>query len=260
MRERRVDFFIAGVQKGGTTALDAMLRGHPRVQMANLKEVHFFDNDSVDWNTPDLALLHNQFDWNAANVVRGEATPIYTYWRKALPRLRDYNPDARIIVGLRHPTFRAYSHWRMEVTRNAETLDFLTAISSGRSRVSDAPDMQHRVFSYIERGFYEQQITALQELFPSSQLHFFRTDSLWENPSIELARIERFLGIERVVKPRQSYVVPLHSAPADHMTKSVRDYLDEVFRPTISALSDLTGLIFEDWKTPDYAEPMAPRE
>ncbi|MCA0448534.1 MAG: sulfotransferase, partial [Proteobacteria bacterium] len=40
----RVDFFIAGVQKGGTTALDHYLRDHPAIQMASVKEVHAFDD------------------------------------------------------------------------------------------------------------------------------------------------------------------------------------------------------------------------
>lgn len=60
-----VDFFIAGVQKGGTTALDAMLRAHPALQMAARKEVHFFDKDGLDrtacrhicqWKPPACAM------------------------------------------------------------------------------------------------------------------------------------------------------------------------------------------------------------
>ena len=34
---RRIDFMIAGVQKGGTTSLDAYLRQHPGISMAKKK-------------------------------------------------------------------------------------------------------------------------------------------------------------------------------------------------------------------------------
>lgn len=108
LAHRRVDFFIAGVQKGGTTALDAMLRDHLQIQMARVKEVHFFDNGSLDWSSPNLDYLQDSFGWTADNPVRGEATPIYIYWHSALRRLKAYNPDARVLIALRHPAFRAF--------------------------------------------------------------------------------------------------------------------------------------------------------
>ena len=43
----KVSFIICGTQKGGTTALDYYLRKHVEICMANKKEVHFFDNDSL---------------------------------------------------------------------------------------------------------------------------------------------------------------------------------------------------------------------
>lgn len=252
----RVDFFVAGVQKAGTTALDTMLRAHPNIQMASQKEVHFFDNENLDWLAPDLSELHCRFDWNATQVVRGESTPIYTYWRDALRRLKTYNPQARIIVGLRHPTFRAYSHWRMETARNCETLSFADAISSGRSRVSSSPSGQHRVFSYVERGDYAPQIAQLRDLFRREQLHFFRTDALWAKPDEEVERIERFLGVEPLLVARKGYISPIMSAQAAQIDKEARTYLDGIFRQTIDGLSELTGLDVEDWKRPDYVEPM----
>ena len=37
------DLIIAGTQKGGTTALYALLRKHPQIVASNLFEAHFFD-------------------------------------------------------------------------------------------------------------------------------------------------------------------------------------------------------------------------
>jgi hypothetical protein len=148
-----VDFFIAGVQKGGTTALDHYLRAHPQIQTAAVKEVHHFDNDTVDWRKPDHSWLESFFDWSVPAVVRGEATPIYTYWPDSLKRMHRYNADAKLIVGLRHPSFRAFSHWRMETTRGAETLAFEHAIGwQARSRVRLEPRGAHRVFRMWNAG------------------------------------------------------------------------------------------------------------
>ena len=53
MQDGRVDFLIAGVQKGGTTALHAYLSEHPGLNLAAEKELHFFDDQTVDWAHPD---------------------------------------------------------------------------------------------------------------------------------------------------------------------------------------------------------------
>src|SRR5262249_46946340 len=201
-----VDFFIAGVQKGGTTALNTIMRQHPAVQIPIIKELHFFDNDTLDWQAPDYALLNDNFRWDSQNVVRGEATPIYTYWPNALERLRAYNPAAKLIIALRHPIHRAYSHWRMETSRSAETLGFSEAIRAGRARVRNATNSVHRVFSYVERGFYLDQIARLRNLFPAKQLHFLRTDRLWSEPRATVRAIEVFLGIDCHLRPERRYI------------------------------------------------------
>ena len=127
----QVDFFIIGVQKGGTTAIDSYLRHHPSVQMASVKEIHFFDDEQIDWSNPDYTRLHAQFDWSNANIkVRGEASPIYSYWPQAMQRLHRYSASAKLLMGLRHPSLRAYSHWRMEMVRKLDTLPFNDAIDA----------------------------------------------------------------------------------------------------------------------------------
>ena len=50
----RVNFLIAGVQKGGTTALFDYLGDYPDVGLSDVKEVHFFDDEAQDWAAPDL--------------------------------------------------------------------------------------------------------------------------------------------------------------------------------------------------------------
>lgn len=45
----RLSWLIAGVQKGGTTALYEHLRLHPQLQTASVKEAHVFDDERFDW-------------------------------------------------------------------------------------------------------------------------------------------------------------------------------------------------------------------
>ncbi|WP_269930677.1 sulfotransferase domain-containing protein [Aminobacter sp. HY435] len=258
-RRDKVDFFIIGAQKSGTTALASFLTRHPKLQMASVKEVHHFDDERhVDWSSPDHGRLHRHFEWNADDVLRGEATPIYLYWPPALPRLRAYNPDAKLIVALRHPAFRAHSHWRMEAARGLEKLDFETAVAeAGRARVRSAPSGVHRTFSYVERGHYGGQIERLLGLFPRKQIHFFRTDRLWLDPAGVLAGIEDFLDLpNQLADIGQEYIVPVEAPGFGRISQKTFEYLTQHYITDILLTEAATGLRLSDWLAPSYAEPM----
>ena len=248
------------MQKGGTTALDRFLRKHPSLQLPHeTKEIHFFDDETPDWSKPDYERLHAHFDWDRAGTfLCGEGTPITIFWPQALERLRAYNPHARLILALRHPTFRAFSHWRMGMVRNAETLSFEDAISAtGRARL-DAPKNSDawRVYSYVERGFYAGQIEHLFTLFPREQIFIFRTDDLWTRAQETLDALQDFLGVERLLSPDRSYITHLSTARLGDIPEVPRRALDDMFRADIRATAALTGLNLSDWLSPAYAEPM----
>ena len=252
-----MQFFIAGVQKGGTSALYRYLRDHPAIQMPAKKELHFFDNEAISWAAPDYEQLHRHFDWNCPQpVLRGEATPITLFWPHALERLRDYNSGARIIISLRHPSFRAFSQWGMQRTRGIEELSFEEAIGvRGRARVNQPTDSTaSRVFSYVERGFYADQISRLLNLFPRQQIHFFRSDRLWSDPKTTLNAIQDFLGVERLLK--LGNYVHRRTSKSDSMPVAARASLDACFRENIEITAALTGQDLSDWLTPAYEEPM----
>ena len=121
----KVGFLIAGTQKGGTSALDAYLREHPDICMANQKEVHFFDNEAIfNGDNSDYAVYHAAFSLKTSQQLLGESTPIYMYWHAAPKRIWQYNPDMKFLIMLRNPIDRAYSHWNMERGRKRDSLSF----------------------------------------------------------------------------------------------------------------------------------------
>lgn len=252
----RADFFVIGAQKAGTTALDRMLRQHPALMMARTKETHFFDRAEKDWAGSDYSDFHQQFDWRRP-AVRGEATPIYLYWPDAIERLWTYNSSAKLIVGLRHPVFRAFSHWRMEVSRGAETLDFSSAIREGRQRVRDAAGGVHRIYSYVERGFYGDQLERLFRYFDHDQVCCYRTDELYACPERVLARLWGFLRVEAPARAIGSeYVAPLVNRVSSALCSADRSYLESIYAGQYARVEALSGVDLSDWRHPDYAEPM----
>ena len=128
MRPSLVNFVVVGVQKAGTTALFDYLQDDPAYGLPDVKEVHFFDDETIDWSAPDYGPYHARFDWSDPTLIRGEATPIYIYWPRSLERLAAYNPAAKIILMLRDPVERAWSHWRMETSRGVEVYLAVTGL------------------------------------------------------------------------------------------------------------------------------------
>ena len=190
----RVNFIVIGVQKAGTTALYDHLADDPAIGLSDVKEAHFFDDETQDWSAPDYCAYHAHFPADGPAIL-GEATPIYIYWPNALARIAAYNPAMRLILMLRDPVERAWSHWRMETARGAEQHPFAWCVRRGRQRLFQAePWGHHREFSYVERGFYGAQVARLFEVFPRDQVLILRAEHLRTDPNAVLAQVNAFLG------------------------------------------------------------------
>jgi hypothetical protein len=197
MFQRKLEFVIGGAQKGGTTTLNAIFRMHPQIQMSTVKETHFFDDESHNWEAPDYKKLDAYFPI-CEEKLRGEATPITLYWRPAIRRLHKYNPNIKVILLLRNPIERAFSHWQHEYVRGRETLLFKDAIrEKGRSRLNTVSetDRLYRNITYIERGLYAKQLAYLMQYFPARNIHCEISEEFFRDQSAVLQRMSTFLGI-----------------------------------------------------------------
>jgi sulfotransferase family protein len=243
---RIVDFVICGTQKGGTTALDAYLREHPEICMANQKEVHYFDNEKHFVNgVPDDSKYHAFFSPNKAHKVLGETTPIYMYWNESPKRIFEYNPEMKIILILRNPIDRAYSHWNMERSRKPDYLSFRDAIDTERERYREALPYQHREFSFIDRGHYLDQLRRIWAYFPKERVLILKNDELKQNPNITLNKLADFLGVTHFNNIKSKNV---HSRPyVSRMSKEERDFLKSIFEPEIKELEEELQWNCSDW-------------
>jgi hypothetical protein len=207
----RVGFLIVGAQKAGTSALYEYLREHPEICMSRRKEVHFFDDDDLfEQDAADYAAYHSYFNLTPYHQIAGEATPIYMYWRAAPRRIWQYNPRMRILMLLRNPIERAYSHWNMERNRSAESLSFFEAITQERDRCRVALPQQHRLFSYVDRGYYSDQLREIWRFFPKSQTMVLRSEELRDDPKRLLDRVCKFLNVSLL---ESIEVKDVHRAP-----------------------------------------------
>jgi hypothetical protein len=239
----QVNFVIGGTQKGGTSALDSFLRQHPEICMPNTrKELHFFDREEE--NT-DYKRYHANFKPKSQQRVIGEASPIYMYWETAPYRIWKYNPKMKWILALRNPVERAFSAWNMETKRGKEKLPFAEAIEKEAERCREALPWQHRVYSYVDRGFYAHQVQRLFNIFGRDNVLVLLSEELRHEHQKTLSRVFKFLGVDSsFVPPEASVFEQEYSGKIDNQ---LRARLIEVFYFDIKELEKLLGKNLTTW-------------
>ncbi|HUD90833.1 sulfotransferase [Sphingobium sp.] len=240
---KKIDCFVVGVQKAGTTSLFEMLGRNPDLAAPSRKELHFFDDERRDWGTPSYGDLDRYYA-GSGDGLRFEVTPIYCFWPQSMERLKRYNPDARLILLFRDPFERAWSHWCMQYARGRETLPFADAIREEQERLVGLPlgSRDRRYFSYVGRGRYGSQLRRVQSLFPVDQLLLLTAEDLAREQDAVLERISGFLNIARfpsipAVRAHQRPAVAYPSAPGE----ADRTFVHAQLKDEMELLARLTG-------------------
>jgi hypothetical protein len=257
---RRVlpDFVIIGAQKAGTTSLFSYLGAHPHVLRSMRKEVHFFDlnyHRGERWYramfpTRSALAAHGSAGGRA---LTGEASPYYLFHPLASERAAGLVPGARLIVVLRDPVERAWSHYRHEVRAGRETLDFAAALDAEEERLAAAEQAvlsggpaalceAHRTQSYVSRGMYATQLRRWLSHFPRESLLVIDADELFGAPDRAWARTVDFLGLDSTFVP----AFDRHNAGTDGvLDDTLRARLVERFTAPNRELTQLLGMPFE---------------
>ena len=239
----RVDFVIGGTQKGGTSALDWFLRKHPEICMPTTrKELHFFDREEEN---REYKTYHANFKPKPHHRVIGEASPIYMYWETAPYRIWKYNPKMKWILALRNPVERAFSAWNMETKRGKEKLPFAEAIDKEPERCREALPLQHRVYSYIDRGFYAHQVRRLFNTFGKENCLILLSEELRNDHKKTLRRVFEFLGVDSSFTPPEATI--FEQEYSTEIDQQLRSRLIDVFCFDIKELEKLIGRNLAAW-------------
>jgi Sulfotransferase domain len=196
------NFFIVGAPKCGTTALYEYLRPHPNVFMPELKEPHFFSSDLVTYHfVESMEEYRNLFAGSTEQHLRvGEASASYLLSAVAIPTIREFNPDAKIIAMFRNPVDLVYSFHSQLLYWSEETVeDFEIAwrLQERRSRGVDLPPTCREPFwlQYERIGHFGTQTERLLSAFPRDQVKLILFDDFAASPQRVYGEVLEFLGL-----------------------------------------------------------------
>ncbi|MGW4940057.1 sulfotransferase domain-containing protein [Actinoplanes sp. NPDC004185] len=257
------DFLVIGTKRGGTTSLWRYLIQHPLVPRLfpawNTKTSHYFEENwprGEAWyrshfpTVKQRAALERK---HGAPPKVGEAAPLYMFHPLVASRVAQLMPRARMVVLLRDPVERAYSHWKERRTEGVEPLDFAAALAAEESRTAGEreklladPDYFSEAFdwySYRARGCYLEHLTPWLDHFDREQLLFVASETLYREPAATYARILDFIGLPPY--DLGAYDV-FNDRPSKGMDDEVRAELTAYYRPHNAALAERLGMTF-DW-------------
>ena len=108
-------FFILGEMKCGTTTLYELLLKHPRMVPPRTKEPRFLQQGRFSDTTVSRYALYFQSAvlTGANDTVTFDASPVYLRSKVARFWISRWLPESRLVVLVRNPVQRTYSHWKM---------------------------------------------------------------------------------------------------------------------------------------------------
>ena len=213
------NFTILGPPKTGSTSLFNYLSQHTEIYASPMKEPRFFLFDHDDPETrikmQGLAkILRWEMVWNMAQYkglfdgvkdekAVGEGTVSYLAAPGTPQRLYDYNPDMKLIVVLRQPADRAYSHYAWRRTSAVEKAPtFSQALHEERTGLRE----DWYIAKYLPHGFYYKLLTDYLYVFPREQISIHLFEDFIDNPTETCRGLCTFLGVDPNFTPNVSKV------------------------------------------------------
>ncbi len=284
------NFFLAGAPKSGTTSLFYYLKGHPGVYMCPIKEPNFFSaadiqNQNLYYTAPLVSNIKDYkslFEQVGDEKAVGEASVSYLFYKDVAGRIKMTVPEPKIIILLRDPVERGFSHYLMDSRLGYIKFSFEDIIY----KRSPSPLLDLYYQQVVELGLYFHQVKRYIDTFGPERVKIILSEDLKNDNSSVMASVCEFLDIEPYIlleterqynvyrRPRGSIIRHLYTikilrkaiksaAPVKLVDRvknlllikekkprvppETRDYLVQFYQKDVRKLSDLIGRDLRAW-------------
>ncbi|XP_033742786.1 heparan sulfate glucosamine 3-O-sulfotransferase 6-like [Pecten maximus] len=186
---------IIGVRRCGTRALLTFLRVHPDIRAPG-PEVHFFDkhyHKGLEW-------YRKQMPTTLSSQLTIEKTPSY-YVIKGVPeKVHRMAKHIKLIVVVRDPVSRALSDYVQLASKHSDigTFEELAFLNNATGLVDTS-------WSVLCNGVYSKSLVRWLQYFSLNQFHFVSGERLVDDPAGEIAKVQDFLGLKRIITSKHLY-------------------------------------------------------
>lgn len=260
--ERFPDFLIVGPQRTGTTWLHANLREHPEIFLAEPKELFFFSriktpdhpkfcSDDLSWY---LSFFHDPV-WRFIlkqglsivrhrrlyrPVIRGEATASYAAIdRDVIADIVTLNPNVKVVLMVRNPIDRAWSHAKKDLVRNSGRK--FTEVSNQEFEEFFSDPYQLRCAQYVDN------IDNWASHLNPDNLYVGSFDDIAERPIDFMVDVLRFLGVSAEISYVGSSVnKSVNPAGSAEIPPQHRKYLVDLLSVELDKLGERYGLAWNE--------------
>jgi len=214
------NFFIVGASKAGTSSLYAYLNNIPGIFMSSVKEPNFLSSANI--KDRSVFQIRNEKEYldlfkNVKNEkIIGEASPHYLSDPESPRRIYQVSPRAKILISLRDPVERAFSHYLMYVRSGWIKSTFQEVVNTFFEDKNRVPEN-----IVVGRGIYYDPIKRYLDLFGQKHIKILVFEEFIENPKSTIEEILKFLDLKYEIKNFQVQVYNKYGAPRDALTAYV---------------------------------------
>lgn len=199
-------FFIAGAPKTATSALYEYLTQHPEIYRPHVKEFHHFCDDFFGNHMSDEQYLQSFAAMTDEETMAPDGSILYMYSDVALRRIKAFNPDAKIIIMLRHPVDLVYS-WHSQLLWNLNeterSFSRAWALCEERAKGLSLPQGCEEPFvvQYREMGQLGKYLRGVYAVFPKEQVKLIFMEDMKTDTAAIYADVLGFFGVRPFALP-----------------------------------------------------------
>ena len=193
--EIKPEYFVVGTAKAGTTSLFKYFLDHPQVFVPPNKETYFFGEHCYEDSKIETIKEYQKIFRSAVSGEKCvEVSTSYLYSQQAACEIKEYNPDAKIMIILRNPVDRAFSNYKYKLKTGKEDCNnFEEALSREENRISAGLPYG---FHYTGMGLYYNQVKRYFDIFDKENVLVLLFDELKSDPALFYEKINCFMGIK----------------------------------------------------------------
>ncbi len=173
--------------------------------MSPVKEPNFFSWEDIEsqnlyykgQNIKTAEEYGKLFEDALKNQKKGEASVSYLFYPNVPKRIKKSVPEAKIIILLRNPVERAFSHYLMDMKLGYVSLSFDDVIF----RNIKSEKLQLYFQQYVELGLYYEQVERYYQEFGKENVFVILSEDMFKDPQVIFQTLCDFLDISHIDNP-----------------------------------------------------------